>query len=677
MATINITIDIDCQGGNHVVSLKLEQSLLIQQDLLSEDLTGSSITPQEILSRVSSASAADRDSDDFKEIANTLEGWLFPHGPLRDEWEKLTKTHRHENLRLWLHVRESPTLAELPWELAKTPLGIRLGSACGLCRLVDPVHPQAMEAVWPLRMLLLAGGKDNDGKLGIHDEMDAIQKALLPFGRSIQVVHLYTPTRKELSDTVREFRPHVLHFAGHGKKTSSEQSGLSFEAPAPQGSWVWTGERILPDLLEWGCVPRFVFLNACRTAGGEAGSRSAQRSFMEAGSCGTIAMQADMPGDLAGVFAATFYQQLVDGQTVSEASRRARQAILDHSNNEDLRINYAIPRVEAPPGLRLLQRPALPKKSGFESCEEFAHARFFGNCSAERRKATEWFNPLSKAEGESVPQSNPVLLISGEARSGKSHFLKWCMETWALGDARIRYVELHERSMTFLDVLRQIRLGESDLIDDKYQFLHSPLPTEPFRRYRWVLENILTKGEPGEWEEAEGLADLQPEKGALPATGDKRLEPTIAACFLEALEAAAENRPLLLVFDRFSGGGYRKLPPEEFKQLVQHLFVPLTAKPSTSVKLVFCATDAEIQDYGLTSFPEDCRVKLEIPAKLDKSELIRYALEADSFKNQPLVRGIAEFLLDAPNNLNLCGLGRLGPLMALLVNQGVTWERMT
>jgi hypothetical protein len=116
---------------------------------------------------------------------------------------------------------------------------------------------------------------------------------------------------------------------------------------------------------------------------------------MEAGSCGAIAMQADMPGDLAGVFAASFYQNLMDGLTVSEASLMARRAILTHSNDEDLRINYAIPRVEAAPELRLLQRPTLPDKPGFEFCDEFAHARFFGNCSTERRKATEWFNPLN------------------------------------------------------------------------------------------------------------------------------------------------------------------------------------------------------------------------------------------------------------------------------------------
>jgi hypothetical protein len=676
MPTNNIIIDIARKGIDYVVGLKLEQNLLTQEDLLLDRLNDSTWSPEKILKRIYSATATDRKADDYMDIANTLEGWLFPQGPLRDEWEKLATAHTHQNLRLWLHFREESPLSALPWELAKTPLGTRLSSVCGLCRWVAPIHANGLETAWPLRILLLAGGLDIDGSLGIQDEMKTIQQALLPFGRSIEVVQLCTPTRKELADTVSDFRPHVLHFAGHGSATTSGEPGLNFEVPPPQGSWLWTGNRILPDLHEWGCVPRFVFLNACRTVGGEAGSRTAQRSFMEAGSSGAIAMQADMPGDLAGVFAATFYQKLVDGLTVSEASRMARRAILTHSNDEDLRINYAIPRVEVAPGLRLLQRPALPEKTGFEFCDEFAQARFFGNCSTERRKATVWFNPLNKLNRETAPQYNPVLLISGEARSGKSHFLKWCMETWALGEARIRYIELHERSLTFLDVLRQIRLGESDLIDDKYQFLHSPLPPGPFKRYRWELENLLTKGVSGEWKQAEGIADLPDERGALPAIGDKRLEPDIAACFREALEAAAEDKPLLLIFDRFSGGGFRRLPTEDFKQLVQHLFKPLAANPTSNVKLVFCATASEIQDFGLTNFPENCRIKLEVPGQLEKGELIRYALEADSFKNQALVKGIAEYLLDAPNNLNLCGMGRLGPLMALLVNQGVTWERM-
>jgi|688.fasta_scaffold44118_2 hypothetical protein len=675
MPTNDIIIDIARNGVDYVIGLKLEQNLLTQEDLLLDRLNNSTWSPERILNRIYSASATDRNSGDFMDIANTLEGWLFPQGPLRDKWEDLATTHTHQNLRLWLYFPEESPLAALPWELAKTPQGTRLGSTCGICRWVAPIQREGSETVWPLRILLLAGDQDNDGSLGIHDEMDAIQRALLPFGRSIEVFQLSTPTRQELSETVSEFKPHVLHFAGHGSATTSGEQGLKFDVPPPQGSWHWTGRRILPDLQEWGCVPRFVFLNACRTAGGDAGSRTAQQSFMEAGSCGAIAMQADMPGDLAGVFAATFYQKLMDGLTVSEASRMARRAILD-SNNEDLSINYAIPRVEVPPGLRLLQRPTLPHKPGFEFCDEFSHARFFGNCTTERRKATEWFNPLNKLNGETTPQSNPVLLISGEARSGKSHFLKWCMETWSLGEARIRYIELHERSMTFLDVLRQIRLGESDLIDDKYKLLHSPLPPGPFKRYRWELENLLTKGVSGEWkEEVEEIADLPHEGGALPAIGDKRLEPDIAACFREALETAAEDKPLLLVFDRFSGGGFRRLPTEDFKQLVEHLFKPLAANPTSNVKLVFCATSAEIRDFGLINFPQACRTTLDLPAVINNDDLIKYAVEADFFKHSQ-VEDIARLMLDLPDDSNSTGLGRLGPLRSMLVDRGLTWERM-
>jgi hypothetical protein len=180
----------------------------------------------------------------------------------------------------------------------------------------------------------------------------------------------------------------------------------------------------------------------------------------------------------------------------------------------------------------------------------------------------------------------------------------------------------------------------------------------------------------GEWkEEVEEIADLPHEEGALPAIGDKRLEPDIAACFREALETAAEDKPLLLVFDRFSGGGFRRLPTEDFKQLVEHLFKPLAANPTSNVKLVFCATSAEIRDFGLINFPQACRTTLDLPAVINNDDLIKYAVEADFFKHSQ-VEDIARLMLDLPDDSNSTGLGRLGPLRSMLVDRGLTWERM-
>ena len=133
---MNITVDIAKKGINYVIGLKYEDNLLIQQELLLEHLSNSNWTPEKILNRIYSASAVDRKADDYMDIANTLEGWLFPQGPLRDQWEKLATTHTHQNLRLWLHFREESPLSALPWELAKTPLGTRLSSVCGLCTRV-------------------------------------------------------------------------------------------------------------------------------------------------------------------------------------------------------------------------------------------------------------------------------------------------------------------------------------------------------------------------------------------------------------------------------------------------------------------------------------------------------------------------------------------------------------
>ena len=36
-----------------------------------------------------------------------------------------------------------------------------------------------------------------------------------------------------------------------------------------------------------------------------------------------------------------------------------------------------------------------------------------------------------------------ALILTGPPRAGKSHLLKWCMESWALSGARVRYIELH------------------------------------------------------------------------------------------------------------------------------------------------------------------------------------------------------------------------------------------
>jgi hypothetical protein len=115
----------------------------------------------------------------------------------------------------------------------------------------------------------------------------------VPFGRSVDLHCLLRPAKSELREYVREFHPHVLHFAGHGG-VDGQNAALLFDAPA--GTWPWSSAQIASDLAGWQWTPAFVFLNACRSGFGAQSSWSVQRTFMSAGVQASLGMQVDMPG---------------------------------------------------------------------------------------------------------------------------------------------------------------------------------------------------------------------------------------------------------------------------------------------------------------------------------------------------------------------------------------------
>src|SRR5208283_466863 len=72
-------------------------------------------------------------------------------------------------------------------------------------------------SAWPFRILFVIGCSDiEEVALGIDKEWEKIERAFVPFGRSVDVHCLRHPTKDELRTWVRTHHPHVLHFAGHG-----------------------------------------------------------------------------------------------------------------------------------------------------------------------------------------------------------------------------------------------------------------------------------------------------------------------------------------------------------------------------------------------------------------------------------------------------------------------------
>lgn len=622
--------------------------------------------PTDIVQHFSNAGGAGRRHPDFTAIAETLFNWLLPSGAVRQRWIELDNASQPP---VYLDVQVDG-LAQLPWELACNPHGPKLRPALinGLYRQISlepsPVLPCS---AWPFRILIVVGCSEADeATLGVAEEVAQIERTFIPLGRSVDVHCMYRPDKNTLKEWVRKFHPHVFHFAGHGGKRPGPggQFGLRFDVAPPGGPWIWTPNQIDVDLRAWRWRPKFVFLNACRSAAEQGGNWNVQRSFLAGGAQASLGMQADVRGNLAGTFASRLYNECASGKkTLEEAVFEARLEMAGKLQSYD-EIDWAVPALTVTgQGLKLFEPRPRPEDPPFEKCGEFEEARFFANCREPRREFTHWTYPV--IEAGSTPN---VLVVTGEPRSGKSHLLKWCMETWAWGGARARYIELHTGQVkSFLSLVRQIRDGESDGTEEA-KYLHAGLPGPAFKRFNWELNNLLRTGQPGEWVEADHPEpEITDHMDPWTARGERRLEEDVCAGLLKALKAAAGQRPLILVFDRMGGpNGERLLPPPDFERLIEYLFRPIAEDPTSQIKLVFCATDAEAVDYKLSLIPADKRIDYKVPVDVLPEKLGELANEMLWFR-EPKVKLLAIQLAGFPADSNAPkGLAQLEAVLTML-----------
>jgi hypothetical protein len=660
------TIRLEPQGNDCVVILLAADGRELARDTLTKATLGDgkwkvnldAVEPPpagDIVQRVSNAKPEQRDHNDYMEIAQTLYDWLFPAGQVRQAWDKLN--NRNPKPKLYVDAAVD-AMARLPWELARARLPDRRPALInGLHRLCQSPDMPAASSAWPFRILIAVGcteEEESKDKLDIAEEVKAIKRGFLKLGRSVDVNCLRRPTKKALMDCIETYHPHVLHFAGHGTKApGADKFGLRFESA--EGFWPWYSSDIDTDVQTMGWVPQFVFLNACRSAIELRGNWSLQQSFLGAGAKAVLGMQADTRGDLSGAFAAALYAKLAEGGTLEDALAKARAAVtrepllvpsLDH-------IDWALPSLMVTGRDTVLFRPRpWPADPSFEQCREFEAARHFADCKDGRRTLTHWIYPTI----ETIKPN--VLLLEGAPGCGKSHLLKWCMENWAIGGARVRYVELRDsKPKDFLSVLRQIRDGEAVAGNEDTLYLHSELDPLKFRRFTWELNNLNQTGVVGDWDAAAVPAGkVADDNLALAARGEKAPHPIVGASFVAALrEAAAVASPLVLVLDNFPG----LLSPGECELLVRHVFRPIAEDADSQVKVVFGVTSAQVVEYKLSLLPAPKTMKYAIPDQFSDDQLIQLASELVWFQDESNVQDVATWVLSRPRPPNLTGLGLL------------------
>lgn len=145
----------------------------------------------------------------------------------------------------------------------------------------------------------------------------------------VQVEVLDEPTYDRLSSELGRFRPHLLHYMGHGEYDEERQTG-QIALLKPDGTAWWCGDQQFAEILDrLDDRPRIVVLHACE------GARVDERApfvgmapqLVRHGVQAVIAMRYVVTNRTAIEFSGAFYRELFAGKAVDEAAQAARWEI--------------------------------------------------------------------------------------------------------------------------------------------------------------------------------------------------------------------------------------------------------------------------------------------------------------------------------------------------------------
>ena len=307
------------------------------------------------------ADAARSDDQEKKlaEYGRRLYGLLFGDGAKLAAFLEYNDAYRSQaRLTLALHGNAA-TLWRLPWEylhdekdfLALTGRLLLSRMPHGLGRL-DPAA-----AAPPLRILVVVSAPDDQRPLDTEEEIGAIQRALDEATRAgrVEVEYLDDATLPAIGDALRRFRPHVLHYTGHGYYDKAKAASfLALEDD--DGCTRMAGISDLRPLLRDDPELRLALLSGCQTAQTsdvDAFAGVATGLLAEAVPA-VLAMQYSILDQSGITLAAAFYAALAGGASPIEAAQRVRIALWQ--DREGPGYDWGIPALYLrAPEMRLVQ----------------------------------------------------------------------------------------------------------------------------------------------------------------------------------------------------------------------------------------------------------------------------------------------------------------------------------
>ena len=281
------------------------------------------------------------DLDTLKEIGGRLYDSLFRFGPKKNP-EDFTNTFlglraaapdKRSGLGFEIDLSEAPELSRIPWEalyLAKVDLWLGIDAQTNIVRRLQPDIdvPLPFAVRPPIRMLVVVANPDSELKVGA--EIGNIQRRLGSLPRenaSYDIETLERATRADLRGRIAKWKPHIIHFIGHGG--FDDEKGLIYlhsgRDPAARDA---IDSETLRDLVR-NDPPWLVVLNTCLSGAAAMADPfgGAAQSLIRANVPFVVAMQAPISDEAAIQFSQDFYVALASDDTVAAAVTRGRNGI--------------------------------------------------------------------------------------------------------------------------------------------------------------------------------------------------------------------------------------------------------------------------------------------------------------------------------------------------------------
>jgi CHAT domain len=503
-------------------------------------------------------------------------------------------------------VIEDAALGRLPWELLRHNRRLLLIQAAIYRATLDPAQPRLRPLPshsWPLRMLVVvAVDAPVEGVKPVVDaisEIDMVSDALAPHDADVDLRVVERLSRQQIKDKIVDFKPHILHFIGHGGIEQTESGAgrpyLQLSLGAGAAKQLWYRDDIVTDFAVAADDPdslRLVVLNACRTGTPSAENRdpwSLGTAFNAAGVPAVISMNSDVVDDRAALFAAGLYAALVErdadgiGKPLEQAMSAARDRVRQ-SRNDGSRM-----REWAAPCLLVSHEPGSVIRVGISQTITPDHRQQVSDTKEldQVRRMVGRRDDRYRAWGSFQQSQRKIQALIGPEEAGKTTFAHMIMERCVLCGHQLHYVNMKQIGRQggkpdFLDLLLTLRCG------DNASLLSAALPPQNFVEFHQTLDKWL--GRPVDPCNRFGIPALDP---AHLDSGNTEFN-QLFATFRTGLERTSRAAPpLVLVIDHLD------VENNDFTILHNNLFRHYLGSSEIAILLLFKDGQEKPNGYNL------------------------------------------------------------------------------